>query len=123
MKKLMYSLVLIVGLTLIGCKSEKKGEHSDHEMAKVEYVCPMDCEDGKTYADKNDKCGVCKMKLVKKESEGKHEHDKEGEHKDGKEHLDDDSHDGEGEHEEGSEHDKDGEHQGEEKGHDSDENH
>ena len=123
MKKIIYSLILFVGLTSVACKSEKKGEHSEHDIAKVEYVCPMDCEDGKTYADKDDKCAVCKMKLVKKESEGKHEHDKEGEHEGGKEHGENDGHDGDGEHNEGSNHDKDGENHGEEKGHDSDEKH
>lgn len=124
MKKFIYTLILFVGLTSVACKTEKKGEHGEHDMAKVEYVCPMDCEDGKTYANKDGKCAVCKMKLVKKESEGSHELDKEGEHQGGKEHGKHDGKDRDDKHKEGSGHDKDGEKQGHEReGHDSDENH
>lgn len=42
-------------------------EHKDGEAhdEKVAYVCPMDCEKGKTY-DKPGKCPVCEMDLKKK---------------------------------------------------------
>ena len=37
---------------------ESKELHADHEA----YQCPMDCEDGKTYAEAGS-CPVCKMDL------------------------------------------------------------
>ena len=40
----------------------KDGETSD---AKVAYVCPMNCENGKTY-DQPGKCPKCEMELEKK---------------------------------------------------------
>lgn len=40
----------------------KEGEAHDE---KVAYVCPMDCENGKTY-DKPGKCPKCEMDLEKK---------------------------------------------------------
>lgn len=42
-------------------------EHKDGEShnEKVAYVCPMDCENGKTY-DKPGKCPKCEMDLEKK---------------------------------------------------------
>lgn len=95
MKKLIYSLVIIAGLAFVACKSEKKHDHNEgsHEMAKVEYVCPMECEGEKSYADKETKCPVCNMKLVAKKSEGKKEHDKDGEnHGEKKEHDSDEKH-------------------------------
>lgn len=70
MKKVLLSIVLLTVIGFTSCKSEKKEnsqeEHSK-EMAKVEYHCPMECEGDKTYADKDAKCPVCKMDLVKVE--------------------------------------------------------
>ena len=40
----------------------KNGEASDTKLA---YVCPMDCENGKTY-DQPGKCPKCEMDLEKK---------------------------------------------------------
>ena len=40
----------------------KEGEANDE---KVAYVCPMDCEKGKTY-DQPGKCPKCEMDLEKK---------------------------------------------------------
>lgn len=73
MKNLILGLALIafVGVSTTSCKSEKK------ELVKVEYYCPMKCEEGKTYEDKDMKCPVCGMDLVVKE---KHEDDHGGNH-------------------------------------------
>lgn len=43
-------------------KSEKKLEKVEETVAAVEYQCPMDCEDGKTYHEAGS-CPVCKMDL------------------------------------------------------------
>lgn len=71
MKKIVLVLAVIafVGILTISCKCEKK------EIATIEYVCPMECEEDKTYTDKDAKCPVCKMALVEKkeEVEGGHE--------------------------------------------------
>lgn len=71
MKKIVLILTVIVfmGVSTTACKSEKK------EIAKVEYVCPMECEGDKTYTDKDAKCPVCKMALVKKKTETEVNHE------------------------------------------------
>ena len=45
------------------------------------YICPMGCEDDKTY-DKEGACPVCKMDLkkVEKEEESESDHDESVEH-------------------------------------------
>lgn len=98
MKKvfLMMLTVAFVTVSTISCKSEKK--ERGHEHAELAYACPMECEGEKTYADKDTKCPVCKMKLVAKKTEGSHEHDEKGEHADGDE---------DGKHNEGEGHDND----------------
>lgn len=109
MKKvfLIVTVIAFVGVSIVSCKNEKK-EH--HEHAEVAYACPMECEGGKTYTDKNTKCPVCKMALVEKKSEGGHQLDKK------------DEHEGDGEHGEHDGHDSDGEkHKEESEGHDHDE--
>ena len=88
MKNIIYVLFVLSGIAIVSCKTEKKhdSKHESHEMAKVEYVCPMECEVEKSYTDKDAKCPVCKMKLVVKESEEKLTHDEDGEHKEGSNH-------------------------------------
>ncbi len=44
-----------------GCKPSDKSD-AKHAEEKVIYVCPMDCESGKTY-DKPGNCPVCEMSL------------------------------------------------------------
>lgn len=81
MKKVVIILAMIASLT--ACNKTKTAEanteattteattesheHKDGEAhdEKVAYVCPMDCEKGKTY-DKPGKCPVCEMDLKKK---------------------------------------------------------
>lgn len=57
---------------IISCKEGKKenvDEVKTKELAMVQYQCPMDCEDGKTYHEEGS-CPVCKMDLkeVKEET-------------------------------------------------------
>lgn len=82
MKKVVIILAIVASLT--ACNKTKTAEanteatttteattesheHKDGEAhdEKVAYVCPMDCEKGKTY-DKPGKCPVCEMDLEKK---------------------------------------------------------
>ena len=110
MKKVFLMMVTIafVAISTISCKSEKK-EHT-HEHAQTAYACPMECEGEKTYADKDAKCPVCKMKLVAKKGEGSHEHNKKEEHGGAEEHDEHSGDDKDAKHnEEGHEHDSDGE--------------
>lgn len=66
MKKIVLSLVVLLAFTLYSCKTEtEKKKESIEQVSKIEYMCPMDCEEGKTY-EKPEKCPVCKMKLVDK---------------------------------------------------------
>ena len=41
---------------------DHKSESETKEISSGEYQCPMDCEDGKTYAESGS-CPVCKMDL------------------------------------------------------------
>lgn len=50
-----FSLVL-----LTSCKDKKNNE--TQLLSAIEYKCPMDCEDGKTYNEEGS-CPVCKMDL------------------------------------------------------------
>jgi transcription initiation factor IIE alpha subunit len=84
MKKLMITVVLVFGLTMISssCEKPKKSngdekqevvEHDDqkkevdlhdhsNELALTVYQCPMKCEGDKTYSEKGS-CPVCNMDL------------------------------------------------------------
>ena len=75
MKKLVLSLAIIafMGVSLTACKNETKEETKSEEVAKVEYQCPMKCEDDKTYTDKDMKCPVCGMGLKKVEHTEDHD--------------------------------------------------
>lgn len=66
MRKYLILIVMVMGFSLTACKSEKKDHNHTEEIAKTEYMCPMNCEKGKTYTEKDKKCPVCKMKLVDK---------------------------------------------------------
>jgi len=89
MKKVLLVLVAVFSLSLVttSCNESKKEaekqemheEHSDAEhkeagtqdmetddkVAEAVFACPMDCEDGKTYAEAGT-CPECKMDLKKK---------------------------------------------------------
>lgn len=78
------AIALIFGTAaLTGCGGGHSHEHhgeGTHEHAEhVQYACPMDCEEGKTYEEAGS-CPVCKMDLVKVEGDSKadteaaHEH-------------------------------------------------
>ncbi|RDY61268.1 hypothetical protein DX873_03620 [Flagellimonas nanhaiensis] len=54
-------LFAILFVAMVSCKEQKK-EATD-ELAKVEYQCPMDCEDGKVYESEGT-CPICKMDLA-----------------------------------------------------------
>jgi len=97
MKKFILLLSVCFSVAIVSCKeTDKKMDadsdtemHEDHaadqaDMAMaVEYQCPMDCEEGKTY-DAAGACPVCAMHLKKLEKEGEHAHE------DGETHEDDD---------------------------------
>ena len=71
MKKTILMFAFAVGtLSMTSCKSEPKTETTTEtstetttSTAEVAYVCPMDCEKGKTYTEAG-KCPVCEMDLV-----------------------------------------------------------
>ena len=75
-------LMLCMALVTTSCKnaSEDKtntesslgAEKADMAMA-IEYQCPMDCEDGKTYNEPGT-CPECKMDLKKVEEEKEEDH-------------------------------------------------
>ncbi|OUR94376.1 hypothetical protein A9Q87_01675 [Flavobacteriales bacterium 34_180_T64] len=94
MKRVVLLFALCFGLTVIAfsCRDTKKEtqteashNHEEDELVMHDaYVCPMDCEKGKTYVEESN-CPVCKMVLKKVEdakSDAVHEmeHDKEGHH-------------------------------------------
>ena len=54
------SFILATVIGLSSCGADEKV--SIEESVKVAYICPMDCEDGKTY-NENVSCPVCKMDL------------------------------------------------------------
>lgn len=79
MKKVFLLLVAVFSFAIVvtSCKETKKDseksemhenhdanhkEGEDHKMAEATYACPMDCEDGKTYAEAGS-CPECKMDL------------------------------------------------------------
>ena len=72
MKKSIVMFVFAMAtLSFVSCKDEAKEETtveaskeaSNEEMHTASYVCPMDCEKGKTY-DEPGKCPVCEMDLI-----------------------------------------------------------
>lgn len=108
MIKVILTAFLFVGLTfgMSSCGESKQNQqsekedhmHEDGEAHEHEYVCPMDCEKGKTYKEMG-KCPVCKMDLVEKEhSENDGHNHHEG---DGHDHNESEDH----EHKEGDGHD------------------
>lgn len=60
------TILLVVGsMSIISCGSNGDNNSSvqeSHNHDHVEYQCPMDCEEGKTY-DKEGNCPVCGMEL------------------------------------------------------------
>jgi len=82
-KSFLIIAILISGVVFFtSCKETKKEESKtemhehdgemheghDHDEMAVVYQCPMDCEDGKTYANEGS-CPVCKMDLKEKKVE------------------------------------------------------
>lgn len=92
MKKLIFVLVAVFSLAMVttSCKETKKEtdnsetpvmeeqsedaveEATEEKLAEV-YACPMDCEEGKTYAEAGT-CPECKMELKKVEAEVEMQH-------------------------------------------------
>ena len=68
MRKFSAIIIVCFGVAFSSCKSDSKKQEHNHttEIAKKEYMCPMNCEKDKTYKEEG-KCPVCKMKLVDKE--------------------------------------------------------
>ena len=70
-KKVLFITTLTVGLSLFtissctNSSSEGSGS-SEQEVENTVYQCPMDCEDGKTYAAAG-QCPVCEMDIEKLE--------------------------------------------------------
>jgi len=70
MKKILVVLAIIFSVSLFftACKSEKKEVSKEQVSTEAgeltKYQCPMKCEAEKTY-DKEGKCPVCEMKLIK----------------------------------------------------------
>ena len=56
-------------------------DHSESELASVEFQCPMNCEDEKTYT-KPGSCPVCKMDLKEVEKEEELEESEKVDHQD-----------------------------------------
>ena len=76
-------LLLCMALITTSCKNnteEKTNTESSLGAEKAdlamndEYLCPMDCEDGKTYSEPGT-CPECKMDLKKVEEEHDENHD------------------------------------------------
>jgi uncharacterized paraquat-inducible protein A len=90
MKKVIFMMVFAIAtVAVVSCDKkaktesateQKEHEHTPEEAHQMAYVCPMDCEKGKTY-EAEGKCPTCSMALVEKkhaESDGhKHSNKKE----------------------------------------------
>lgn len=70
MKKIILLSVILFTVSAISlsCRDTKKKEESKEVTMNVAYVCPMDCENGKTY-EAEGKCPVCEMDLTKVKKE------------------------------------------------------
>ncbi len=70
MKNPLFVLVFFASV-LLSCNSDSSKEsrytHSENETVSG-YICPMDCEDGKTYEEEGE-CPVCGMALDEAEEE------------------------------------------------------
>ena len=55
------SAITLTSLSIVGCQ-QSASSSTNTEVAESEYICPMDCEDGKTYSS-NVGCPVCGMDL------------------------------------------------------------
>lgn len=80
--------ILVFSLSIVVSCADKKPEKEAEKQENVEpakeadiaYQCPMDCEEGKTYAEEGS-CPVCKMDL---KEVGSHQASSCKKHKDGK---------------------------------------
>ena len=103
-KRLVVGLYMLSLVTFaISCKEHKEEEkHDKHadiekhehttdtvstssEIAAIEFQCPMNCEDEKTYT-KPGSCPVCKMDLKEVKKESKKEESENADHQDHKDH-------------------------------------
>lgn len=85
-KTILMMAFAIATVTVVSCDKKTKNEtiteqegheHKEGEAHQMAYVCPMDCEKGKTY-EAEGKCPTCGMDLVEKkhaETDG-HDHSK-----------------------------------------------
>lgn len=69
MKKLFFSAFFgtVLFFTLSSCQCNKDKDNPEPEKTRVaadRYICPMDCENGKTY-EKPGACPTCGMDLMK----------------------------------------------------------
>lgn len=60
MKKIVMFIALSVAFA--SCNNVSEDSHSHEEVAKSEFVCPMECEGEKSYTEAGE-CPVCKMEL------------------------------------------------------------
>lgn len=66
-----FLIIFLFASVLMSCNnsSDKVSTHSHEEAEEqVTYICPMDCEDGKTYHEEGE-CPVCGMALDELEEE------------------------------------------------------
>lgn len=85
MKSILKSTILIVSINaamfLASCGNETKKEtmeteHHEHSDSTAHaYICPMNCENGKTYTEPG-KCPKCGMDLEHNDNTGNHEEHK-----------------------------------------------
>ena len=77
--KLTIVMLLLLAMTVVTTSCKNSGEEKTNTETSLgaekadlamndEYLCPMDCEDGKTYSEPGE-CPECKMDLKKVEKE------------------------------------------------------
>ena len=84
-KSIVMMAFAIATLNVVSCGKNTETEATSEtnevskEIAKAEYICPMDCEKGKTY-DAAGKCATCEMDLVVKKHEKGEKHEEGANH-------------------------------------------
>ena len=90
MKKIVVIMVIAIAIaSIVSCENNSKKQttsvsnsqdHKPKDGSQLAFVCPMDCEKGKSY-EAEGKCPICNMKLV----EHKHSEDGDSQHSKNKE--------------------------------------